>query len=283
MIVSIASGKGGTGKTTLAINLLHVATGAAVYADCDVEEPNGGLFLRPRIAGEYPCEVPAPVVDFSRCTFCGRCREACRFNAIAVLPKSVMIFQELCHGCGACSLACPEQAIHEEKRTIGVVSHGAVGTAGFVEGRLNVGEAMSPPVIHQVRKHVGDEGLVLVDAPPGTSCPVIAAVNRTDFCLLVTEPTPFGLHDLKLAVEMVRALGLPHAVAINRVGLGDRRVHDYCAAEGIEILAEIPNDRRIAEAYAAGDMLVEALPEYRPLFVDLLKAIRERVTAQGAA
>jgi len=283
MIVSIASGKGGTGKTTVAISLLQVATGEAVYADCDVEEPNGRLFLRPEIAGEYDCTVPLPVVDYTKCTFCGRCREACRFNAIAVLPKSVMIFQELCHGCGACVMACPERAISERERPIGVVAHGTAGNAGFVEGCLNVGEAMSPPVIRQVRKHVGREGLVLIDAPPGTSCPVIAAVNNTDFCLLVTESTPFGLHDLKLAVAMVRALGLPHAVAINRAGLGDRRVHDYCAAEGLEILAEIPNDRRIAEAYAHGRTAVEELPELRPLFEKLLRAIGERVAAWGAA
>ncbi|HPM78090.1 MAG TPA: ATP-binding protein [bacterium] len=283
MIVSIASGKGGTGKTTVAINLLQVATGEAVYADCDVEEPNGRLFLRPEIAGEYDCTVPLPTVDYTKCTFCGRCREACRFNAIAVLPKSVMIFQELCHGCGACTLACPERAIGEQGRPIGVIAHGTAGNAGFVEGRLNVGEAMSPPVIRRVRQHVGREGLVLIDAPPGTSCPVIAAVNNTDFCLLVTESTPFGLHDLKLAVAMVRALGLPHAVAINRAGLGDRRVHDYCAAEGIEILAEVPNDRRIAEAYAHGRTAVEELPELRPLFENLLRAIGERVAARGAA
>lgn len=277
MIVSIASGKGGTGKTTVATNLVRVAGNSVTYADCDVEDPNGHLFLYPEIAGSYQCEVLVPRVDFDRCTFCGKCREICRFNAIAVLPKSVLIFEELCHGCGGCVLGCPEEAIYEEKRTVGNVSHGTAGDAAFVEGRLNIGEAMSPPVIRKVRRHVGDDGLVVVDAPPGTSCPVIAAVRATDFCLLVTEPTPFGLHDLKLAVEMVRALGLPHGVVINRAGLGDDRTHEYCRREDIEILAEIPDDRRIAEAYAAGKLAVDALPEMTSLFDDLLTALRQRM------
>jgi len=277
MLISIASGKGGTGKTTVATNLFQVAGETATYADCDVEEPNGRLFLHPQIAGDYACNVTVPQVDYSKCTFCGACREACRFNAIAVLPKSVMVFQELCHGCGNCRLACPERAITEVERTIGRIEHGTAAEGAFVEGRLNVGEAMSPPVIRTVRQHVGDEGLILVDAPPGTSCPVIAAVNHTDYCVLVTEPTPFGLHDLKLAVEMVRAVGLPHGVVINRADLGDERTRDYCRAEGIEILAEIPADRRIAEAYVAGKLAVDELPEIKQLFVALLEKITDRV------
>lgn len=270
MIISIASGKGGTGKTTVATNLVAVTTGA-VYADCDVEEPNGHIFLKPEFDTREPVYSLVPRVDHSRCTFCGKCQEACRFNAIVVLPKSVMVFDELCHSCSGCMLACPEDAIHEEAREIGVVEQGRSDGILFVHGTLSIGEAMSPPVIRAVKKTLPPDGLVILDAPPGTSCPAVTSVQGTDACLLVTEPTPFGLHDLKLAVEMVRALGVPFGVVINRDGAGDDRVDVYCRTEGIPVLARIPESRELAVAYSKGILAIKALPAMKSIFEKLLQ------------
>jgi len=269
MILSVASGKGGTGKTTVATNLATVVEPAACYADCDVEAPNGGIFLRPLIEEHRPVHVPVPRVDLARCTFCGKCSEACRFNALAVLPESVLVFDELCHGCGGCQLACPEGAIREEPRKIGEVEQGRSEGVTVIQGRLAVGEAMSPPLIRAVRDLLPSSGPVIIDAPPGTSCPAMAAVQGTDACLLVTEPTPFGLHDLKLAVEMVRALDLPFGVVINRDGAGDHRVDRFCEAERIPVLARIPDSRRLAEAYSRGQLAVRELPGLTATFQDL--------------
>ncbi len=287
MIISIASGKGGTGKTTVATNLARLLGKRAVYVDADVEAPNGHLFLHPSIVGESESRVPVVRVDFEKCTYCGICREVCRFNAIAVLPKSVMVFDELCHGCGGCLTACPEGAIREIKRPIGLVLRGTAGENEFIGGRLNIGEAMSPPLIRDVRAAVAGRELALIDAPPGTSCPVVAAVYRSDYCVLVTEPTPFGLHDLCLAVEMIHSLGTPFGVVVNRMGIGDDRVHRYCAENRIDLLAEIPDDRRVAAAYARGEMAVDAVPEMRTVLIGLWNAVAERVgqtpVAEGGA
>jgi MinD superfamily P-loop ATPase len=270
MKIAIASGKGGTGKTTVATNLAAVVARGVWYADCDVEEPNGHLFLRPEIENTLPFNVAVPVVDYDRCTFCGECHTACRFNAIAVLPKSVMIFHELCHSCGGCKLACPEKAISEEPRRTGIIEEGQAGHIHFIHGRLNIGEAMSPPLIRAVKEKLPEKDTVIIDSPPGTSCPVIAAVKDTDVCLLVTEPTPFGLNDLILAVEMVRTLGIPFGVIINRDGIGDRGVEDYCTGENIPIVARIPDTRAIAESYSKGDLAIDAVPELRPVFRSIL-------------
>ena len=277
MRIAIASGKGGTGKTTVAVNLACVLAdnGQTVqYLDCDVEEPNGHIFLKPEIATSEPVGIPVPVVDEEKCTGCRKCAEVCQYHAIAVLKKP-LVFAELCHGCGGCALVCPERAIREQDRTIGVVETGRAGNVAFVQGRLNVGEPMAPPLIRAVKKKAIADGVAIMDAPPGTSCPVVATVRDADYVLLVTEPTPFGLNDLRLAVEMIRQLGVPHGVVINRADSGDRRVSDFCAAESIPILLEIPDDRRVAEAYSRGHMAVRVLPEWRTMLAELWYRIKK--------
>lgn len=279
MRIAIASGKGGTGKTTVAVNLACVLAdnGQTVqYLDCDVEEPNGHIFLRPEITATEPVGIPVPVVDEKKCTGCRKCAEVCQYHAIAVLKKP-LVFAELCHGCGGCALVCPEGAIREENRTIGVVETGRADRVGFAQGRLNVGEPMAPPLIRAVKKKAIAEGVAIMDAPPGTSCPVVATVRDADYVLLVTEPTPFGLNDLRLAVEMIRQLGVPHGVVINRADSGDRRVRDFCMAETIPILLEIPDDRRVAEAYSRGHMAVRVLPEWSDSMLRLWGRVKASV------
>lgn len=278
MIVAIASGKGGTGKTTVAVNLAAVMEGPVTYADCDVEEPNGHLFLKPTIATSKTVGVPTPVVDKEKCTGCGRCAETCRYHALACVKGKVLVFAELCHGCGGCALACPEHAISEAPREIGVVETGHANGIGFIQGRLKIGVAMPPPLIRAIKRALPTEGTVIIDAPPGVSCPVIAAVRGSDFVVLVTEPTPFGLHDLKLAVDTVRQIKIPFGVVVNRCDIGDDRVAEYCTLERIPILLAIVDDRRIAEAYSRGEMAIEAVPETRGLFAQLGQRIRELLT-----
>jgi MinD superfamily P-loop ATPase len=276
--IAVASGKGGTGKTTIATNLAVVLSemGEPVaYVDCDVEEPNGHLFLRPTIRESRPVSIPVPEVDEPRCTLCGACGAACRHSAILALPKKVLTFPKLCHGCGGCSLACPEGAIREVPRVTGVVEEGAAGPVAFLQGRLDIGEAMAPPVIRALLAAVPRDRVAVLDAPPGTSCPVIESVRTADVVLLVTEPTPFGLNDLKLAVEMLRELGLPFGVAINRAGIGDESVRDYCAAEGISVLLERPNDLESARAYSRGELAIAARPGLKPLFTRLFGGLLE--------
>lgn len=287
--IAIASGKGGTGKTTLAVNLaaLLVDRGAAVrLLDADVEEPDCHLFLRPRDVASASVEVLVPVVDDERCTACRTCADVCAYRAITVVGSSVLVFPELCNACGACTLFCPESALHEEGRTTGQTRRATVVRPGgrrleLITGVLDVGEAKPVPVTKAVLATAAEPGadVVLVDAPPGTSCPVIESVRTSDLVVLVTEPTPFGLNDLRLAVEMVRALGLRAVVAVNRVGLGDDRVRRYCAEEGLQIVLELPFDRGIAEAYSRGELLVDALPELR---AELQRAW-ERIAAAATA
>lgn len=280
MKIAIASGKGGTGKTTVATNLAQVAAAhgrTVAYLDCDVEEPNGHLFLKPRIVREEPIHKPIPVVDQKRCTHCGLCSKACRYGAIACVGQQTLIFTELCHACGGCLLVCPEGAIREVPKPIGRLRTGASGPVQFVEGVLNVGEAMSPPAIRAVKGSAPDVELTVLDCPPGTSCPVIESVRGCDLLLLVTEPTPFGLHDLKLAVEMARALRLKFGVVVNRADAGDREVWDYCRRQRIAILAEIPDDRAVAEAYSRGEMAAESVPHVAMRIRGLLETIQSGV------
>jgi MinD superfamily P-loop ATPase len=283
MKVAVASGKGGTGKTTVATNLAWVAAtcGRSVsYVDCDVEEPNGHLFLAPEWRADQVVTRPVPQVDEARCTHCGKCGEICQFSAIAPLDVTVLVFPELCHGCGGCRLVCPAGAIREVPREIGMLRIGHAEQIRFTSGLLNVGEAMSPPLIRQVKAAAPQADLTLIDAPPGTSCPVIEAVRGVDFVLLVTEPTPFGLNDLRLAVDMTRALGLPMGVVINRADSGDRETRRYARAEGLPVLAEIPDDRRVAEAYSRGELAGKILPSYRRVFQRLLARL-EKESGQG--
>jgi MinD superfamily P-loop ATPase len=296
MIITVASGKGGTGKTTVAVSLAlslakSVNLANPLYLDCDVEEPNAALFLQPTFQERREVGQMVPQVDPETCIYCGRCAEVCQYHAIAVVGEKVLVFPELCHGCGSCTLNCPTDAIHEVLNVMGTVERGWAESSSasrrleFAQGTMNVGEAMAVPIIRQLKQGVipsdpGDRPIIL-DASPGTACPVVESMRGADFVLMVTEPTPFGLHDLRLAVEVARdELGLPVGVVINRDGVGDQGVDDYCATEGIPILMRIPLDRRIAEAYSDGGTLVEALPEYREQFQNLYAAIG-RLVADG--
>jgi len=283
MIISIASGKGGTGKTLVATSLaLALKDKLKVkLLDGDVEEPNDHVFLKPDIAGSEPVFIPVPKIDEAECTRCGKCAEVCAYNAIAVLGEHVLTFPQLCHGCGACSYLCPEKAISEEKREMGVVEWGGADGIAFVQGRLTVGEAMAPPVIRMVKEHSDGDGIAIIDCPPGTSCPVVEAIEGSDFCLLVTEPTPFGLNDLVLAVETVRQLGIACGVVLNRAGVGDNKVEEYCRQENIPILLTIPLDTEIARLYSRGITLVEGMPKWKDKFVGLFEKIKEIVDARN--
>lgn len=278
MRVVVASGKGGTGKTTVATNLALSWVGDVQLLDCDVEEPDCHLFLNPTIAGAESVGIPVPKVDEGKCTGCGECGKICQYNAIISLGTHPILFPELCHGCGGCALVCPAGAITEITRPMGVVEYGHSGPVEFIQGRLNIGEAMSPPVMRAVKQRIRAEATAIIDAPPGTSCPVVEAVRQADFAVLVTEPTPFGLNDLALAVELVRKLHVSFGVVINRAGIGDQGVETYCRDQGIPILLRIPYDRRIAVACSRGEMLQTALPEFKPMFSDLAAAITSQVS-----
>lgn len=273
MTISIASGKGGTGKTTVAVNFALALEGKIQLLDCDVEEPNVDIFLKPTIERQEPLYIPKPVVDESKCTYCGKCSEVCLYNAIAVVKEKVLIFYELCHSCGACKVICPKEAIFEEDVKKGVIEEGRAGTIEFVKGELEVSEASPTPLVRAVKKKVKANYISIIDASPGTSCPVVEAVKDSDFCILVTEPTPFGLNDLKLAVEMCKKLKIPTGVIINRANVGDKEVDKYLKQENIPILMRIPMDREIAEKYSEGKTFVESKPEYKKEFQNLLKRI----------
>jgi MinD superfamily P-loop ATPase len=279
LTISIASGKGGTGKTTVATNLAVSLGKGCRLLDCDVEEPNAALFIRPVLDRTEEIHAAVPLVDEQKCTRCGKCAEICQYKAIVVIGKTVLTFHELCHSCGGCMEVCPEKAITEGERVLGTIETGRRDGLEFVHGRLRVGEAMSPPLIRKVRSHARKEGLTLIDAPPGTSCPVIASTKGADFVLMVTEPTPFGLHDLRLAVEAMRVLGVTCGLVINRSDMGDDRVKAYAEAEELPVLMQIPFDRRIAEAYSRGEMLVEVMPEWKEKFLGLFERIRILVEA----
>ena len=276
MIVSVASGKGGTGKTTVAVNLaLSLEDSLPVqFLDCDVEAPNAHLFLKPNINQTQPVLLPVPEVIEQKCTYCGKCAEICAYNALAVLETTVLTFHGLCHGCGGCSLLCPEKAIFEKGLRIGKIDTGTVSTIQFIQGILDVGNALSPPIIRAVKKHINSSRTVIIDVPPGTSCPMVESVKGSDFCLLVTEPTPFGLNDLRLAWETLKKLNIPAGVIINRAGIGDDKVEDYCFKEKIPVLMTIPMDKKIATAYSEGISIIENQSSYKRKFIQLYEKMR---------
>jgi len=279
MIISVASGKGGTGKTLVATSLaLSLKDREQVQLlDCDVEEPDAHIFLKPVITSSESVYILVPKVDEDKCTYCGKCAQVCVYHAIVVLGEHVLTFPQLCHGCGACSYLCPENAISEEGREGGIVEWGHSDGIKFAHGKLNVGEAMAPPVIRKVKEQASHNGVVIVDAPPGTSCPVVESIKDSDFCLLVTEPTPFGLNDLVLAVETVRELDIPCGVVLNRAGVGDKKVEEYCQKENIPILLTIPLNTEIARLYSKGIPFVEGIPQWNGSFLKLFDKIEETV------
>ncbi|MCM8806201.1 MAG: ATP-binding protein [Candidatus Omnitrophica bacterium] len=284
MILTVASGKGGTGKTLISTSLALSLGEDAQFLDCDVEEPNGYIFLKPEIERSVTIYLPKPKVDIKRCSFCGRCRSACHYNAISVIKPGnkttgkVLFFYELCHSCGACTLVCPENAIYEEKEEKGSVEIGtARGIFSFIQGKLKIAEASPVPVVKAVKKYIRKDKVNIIDASPGTSCPVVEAVKGADFCILVTEPTPFGLNDLALALEMTGKIGVPSGIIINRAGIGDNRVEDYAREKGIPVLLHIPFKREIAVSYSKGIPLVGIFSEYVSIFKKVFERIKYEI------
>ncbi len=281
MIISVASGKGGTGKTTVATNLaLFLAENKSRnirFLDCDVEEPNSYIFLKPEIEKTQPVNILVPQVDEKKCDFCGKCAEVCAYNAIFVAKDKVLVFPSLCHGCGGCSLLCPQKAIVEKKKKIGVLEQGKTFAIKFVQGRLEIGEPMATPLIREVKKKIDSDEINIIDVPPGTSCPVIESVKDSDFCILVTEPTPFGLNDLKLAVKLLKKLKIKFGVVINQADIGDEKVKKFCQKDNIPILTQIPYDRNVAVLYSHGIPLLIEGEKYKKIFQEMWQGIEKEL------
>ena len=286
LTVAVASGKGGTGKTTIAVNLARFLADSGKkdrYIDCDVEEPNGHIFLKPDLISRVDVTVNVPQVDLEKCTACGECGKICQYNAIVCIKEHVLTFEQLCHSCGGCRRVCPADAIDTREVKIGTIETGKAGKIEFMSGNLSIGNVRTPKLINYVKKQIKRDCVTVIDVPPGTTCPTVEAVKNTDYVLMVTEPTPFGLNDLKLAVEMVRLLNIPFGVIINRYGLGDDRVEKFCREENIDVIMKLPDDRRIAEAYSQGRMIVDVLHEYKEQFsqlCDYLEGLTEKLNGQ---
>lgn len=273
MRIAVASGKGGTGKTTVALALAETLGPRGVLVDCDVEEPNCHLFVDAPVVADIPVCVQVPRAPTVGCSGCGRCVKACRFNALALLGRRVLVFKELCHSCGGCVLSCPEHALEEEDNRIGSVVLRRGGGFTVVSGVLDVGHPMAVPLIRRVKEEASPAGISIVDCPPGTSCPMVASVRGCNYVILVTEPSPFGLHDLRLAVETLRGMGMSCGVVVNRDVADSDPVGAYCAREHLDVLMRIPLSREIAEGGARGERLLTSVPGLRPAFAGLLREI----------
>ncbi len=274
MRIAVASGKGGTGKTTVALNLALSLENVQLF-DCDVEEPNCNLFLEHELEKVRDVEIQVPTISKEKCDLCMKCVDVCRFNALVKLPKSIMFFPKLCHGCGACSIVCPQGAIYEESRSIGIIERSASRSCSteLYQGLLNISEPMASPIIRALKTHIDDTKTVIIDSPPGTACPVISAVTGADYCVLVTEPTPFGIHDLSLAVELLKELHIPYGVVINRCDIGDDRMDRYCSENNIPVLMKLPNEIKIAELYSRGIPFVLQMPQWKESFLDMFRQV----------
>ncbi len=277
MKIAIASGKGGTGKSTIAVNLAYYLSEykdkKISLLDCDVEEPNCHIFLKPEIINREKIFLSIPDIDNEKCTGCGKCVEICRFNSLALVKNKIMVFPELCHSCGGCWLVCPEKAISKAQREVGELIDGKSYSLNLTYGKTRIAEPMSPPLINAVKKWGKDFDIQIIDCPPGTSCPMIAGIEGTDYVILVTEPTPFGLYDLKLAVEVVRKLGFKFGIVINKSSHNDHLIENYAKSEDIDLLAKLQDNRSIAKVYSKGEVILEKLPEYKELFKNLYEGI----------
>jgi MinD superfamily P-loop ATPase len=272
MIISVASGKGGTGKTSVAVNMA-LSIGKTQLLDCDVEEPNTHVLLHPEIQKKTPVFASIPRINRQLCNSCGKCTKFCQYNALFVTPEKILVFPDLCHSCGGCALVCPQKAIFWEKNQIGTLTFGVSDDVSLVYGELEVSKPLAVPVIKAVKKQIKNGETVILDSPPGTSCPFVETVKGSDFCVLVTEPTPFGLHDLKIAVEALQRLVVPFGVVVNRAGIGDKKVYDYCKQKNIPLLMEIPYQRKIAELYSRGVPFSLEMPDWAMKFQVLYNEI----------
>jgi MinD superfamily P-loop ATPase len=276
MKITVASGKGGTGKTTIAVNLA-ISIENSMLIDCDVEGPNSHIFFNEPMVRLKDVSIPAPKFDFDTCTLCGKCAEFCQYNAISIVGEKLLFFEELCHGCGGCRIICPVDAITEIEHNVGIIEKGGTEDLPVYHGLLNIGEPFGVPIINELKQFADDTKTTIFDSPSGTACPAVETMRDVDFCILVTEPTPFGLHDLTLTVDVIREIGTPFGVVVNRDGIGDDRVDRYCEKENIPLLAKIPNDMEIAKLYSRGVPIVKGLPKYRDMFTSIFEKVKEMV------
>lgn len=281
MTISVASGKGGTGKTTVAASLASVIN-ESIYIDCDVEESNGHLMLQPKFTSEESVNKLMPEIDYEKCNFCGRCIEVCEFNALINLKFEILLFEEMCHSCGACEYFCPKDAIIEIPKEFGKLRSGITESGiKFYDGLLNIGEATAVPLIKKIKEKIDNESINIIDSPPGTSCYMVETVKDSDFCLLVTESTPFGLNDLKLAIDVVKTINVPFGIVINKYDETFGEMENYLTENQIEVMLRIPFDRKIAEAYSNGILPVNKSDKIRSEFIELIDTIKKKINSNG--